>query len=291
MQLNQRIPIRVALLIMGVAVLLAVACVWLAIGSSQSRLEVSFMDVGQGDATLIETPSGTDILIDGGRGGSVNRPLSRALPFYDRTIDLVIGTHADSDHIGGLAQTLSDYWVANIAVPVRVSKTDVWQAFQQASKKEVDTGAQVQRLSAGDVLRIGKETFLITLAPPAEAVPADGNDSSYVFKLVYGDTSLLLPGDISTSIETYLAQQYGSLLDADVLKVAHHGSKTSSSWPFLSAVSPHTAVISAGKDNRYGHPDQVVIDRLQSLQASTTCTCDVGTITVASDGREFKKLR
>lgn len=263
--------------------------VQLAIRSSQDKLTISFLDVGQGDATLIETPSGTDILVDGGRGKKVNRPLSEVLPFYDRTLDLVIATHADSDHIGGLEDVFADYQVANAVLPARAGDSHVWSAFEKASEQERLSGAKLQRLSAGQVTRIGAMTYLITLAPPAEAVPADSNDSSYVFKLVYGDTSVLLPGDISESLEMYLADKYGEFLDADILKLAHHGSDTSSSWPFVSAVSPQFATVSAGADNSYGHPSPSVLDRLKEINASTTCTCNIGTITFVSDGRKFER--
>lgn len=291
MSRNEQLSRRIKIAAIAVFILLTIGCVQLAVNSSQSNLKVSFLDVGQGDGVLIETPSGTDVLIDGGRAGSVNRPLSDALPFYDRTLDLVVGTHADSDHIGGLPQVFADYQVANVAVPPRKNTTKAWNTFTASAKQEQSSGARLQQLSAGSVLRIGKQTYLLALAPPREAVPADMNDSSYVFKLIYGDTSMLLPGDISKPIEMYLTQRYGKLLAADVLKVAHHGSKTSSAKPFLSAVSPSWAVISAGKDNRHGHPDQVVVDRLKRMQASTTCTCEAGTVTFVSDGKEFQRVK
>jgi beta-lactamase superfamily II metal-dependent hydrolase len=288
---RQYIPFRIGVAVIISLLLLAAGCIWLAIDSTEDKLTVSFLDVGQGDAVLIETPSGTDTLIDGGRAGSVNRPLSRQLPFYNRTLDLVVGTHADGDHIGGLSQVFADYQVANVVLPPRISDTKTFQALKRSAQSEKTAGADIQQLSAGSVLRLGKQTYLLVLAPPKEAVPADMNDSSYVLKLFYGDTSMLLPGDISKPIEMYLAERYGQFLKADILKVAHHGSETSSARPFLSAVSPAHAVILAGKDNRHGHPDQVVVDRLKSMQASTTCTCDVGTVTFVSDGQEFKKVK
>lgn len=130
---------------------------------------------------------------------------------------------------------------------------------------------------------------MLTLSPTNTAVPADTNNSSLVFKLIHGDTSILFTGDISQSVERYLANRFGELLRADVLKVAHHGSDSSSAQMFLSAVSPQWAVISAGADNAYGHPDSTVIDRLQAAGATTVCTCDVGTVTFVSDGKEFEK--
>lgn len=291
MESDNDVPGRLVLIGVVVFILATIGSVYLAIGTSGSELRVFFLDVGQGDATLIEVPSGADVLIDGGRAGAVNRPLSDTLPFYDRSLDLLIGTHPDSDHIGGLPQVLTDYRVANIAAPARINDTDTWQAFQRASEAEKNTGANLQQLSEGDVLRLGKGVYLLTLAPPKDAVPADINDSSYVFKLLYGDTSVLFAGDISRPIEVYLTERFGEFLKADILKVAHHGSKTSSANPFLSAVSPSQAVISAGQDNRHGHPDQVVMDRLEGINASTTCTCDVGTITFVSDGREFRRVK
>jgi competence protein ComEC len=176
-------------------------------------------------------------------------------------------------------------------MPERSADTAASRALKTASKKEVQNGGRMLSVAVGDVIKVGRGVYLLTLFPARSAVPAGKNDSSYVFKLIHGDSSMLLAGDIPAEIERYLAARYGRLLDSDILKVAHHGSDTSSSRPFVSAVSPQYAVISAGDNNRYGHPHQGVLDRLEAVNASTTCTCEGGTITFESDGKEFTRIK
>ena len=275
------------LTILALFLVTAVSLAFVAIQSTNQDLVVTFLDVGQGDATLIETPSGTQVLIDGGKPRSVGRPLSRQLPFYDRSLDVVIGTHADSDHIGGLVDVLADYRVGRVGVPSLPNDTADFRAFQQAAATEAQVDlAEVQQLSRGDVMHLDEGVYLLTLFPLVEHQPSDLNDSSTVFKLIYGETSFMLTGDTGTSIEKYLAGIDGQLLDSDVLKIGHHGSDTSSSEVFLSAVSPDVAVISAGADNSYGHPHKSVLNRLSLLEIETVCTCDEGDIQFRSNGKK-----
>ena len=277
-----------------VAFVLCVGVVWLVIIGWQSRpsggLEVTFLDVGQGDGVLIATPTGKQVLVDAGKPGKISRPLSSQLPFFDRSLDMVIGTHADSDHIGGTSKVLDRYRVSRVVLPDRPNDTPTYQAVIESAKKERRTGARIDTLSAGDVVSLGAGVYIVVVHPKNKA-PKNPNDSSLVFKLVYGDTSFLFTGDISKSIERVLAYRYGDFLSADVLKVAHHGADTSSSQAFLSAVSPKRAVIQAGTDNQYGHPDDPVLDRLNSVSASTTCTCEVGTVTLKSDGHKVVRQK
>lgn len=280
--------------VVPLVVVLTVLDVWLiglAVGVDSDTLRVSFLDVGQGDAIFIETPEGTQVLVDGGTAGKANRPLSKHLPFYDRSIDMVVGSHADGDHIGGLQAVLKEYRVNHVILPVRASESNVYSSFKKSVRKEKQFGSQTRRLSAGKVVDLGGGVYMLVLSPGAIHRPADSNDSSLVAKLMYGKTSVLLTGDISRSIEMYLASQYGKLLDTDILKVAHHGSDSSSANAFLSAASPARAVISAGKDNQYGHPHPQVLKRLDSAGAESLCTCDEGTITLESDGEKFRRMR
>jgi len=290
MNMSKRLPGWIGMVVIACCFIVSLLAVSLAAESSADNLQISFLDVGQGDGTLIEVPGGKEVLIDGGKHGSIGGPLADELPFYDRSVDLVVGTHADSDHIGGLANVFATYDAGKIIVPARESKSSVWKRFLNSTRKEKQTGAVVDTVSTGDVLKLGPQTYLLALFPPESAVPKDTNKSSLVLKLIHGKTSVMLTGDAPRRIERYLAGQFGQLLDADILKPGHHGSKTSSGWPFLSAVSPKRAVISAGKDNSYGHPHQGVLDRLEAVKASTTCTCEDGTITFESDGKEFTRI-
>jgi competence protein ComEC len=263
----------------------------LAVDDHTQNLSVSFLDVGQGDATLIETPNGREVLIDGGKRGSLANPLADSMPFYDRSIDLVIATHTDTDHIGGLPGLLRTYNADQIAVPSRFSQTSAAQNFRRSVQVLQGNGAVVDTLTTGDVLRLSPQTYLLALFPSQSAVPKDPNKGSMVLKLIHGETSMLLTGDAPASIENYLVDRYGKMLSADILKVGHHGSETSSSWPFVSVVSPDHAVISAGADNPYGHPHQAVVERFRAINASTTCTCQAGTIEFVSDGKKFGRAK
>lgn len=278
----------VGLTILGIFFLLAVSLVTLAASTTDKKLTVTFLDVGQGDATLIKTPSGVQVLIDGGRARSVNRPLSQELPFYDRSLDMVIATHADSDHIGGLIEVLQDYQVSRIAVPIQPSETPAYTAFRQAVKNEATRdGAQVDELARGDIIDLGGGAYLLTLFPLRGHASSDSNESSLILKLIYGDTSVILTGDSPQVIEKYLAALDGELLDADILKVGHHGSDTSSAEVFISAASPDFGVVSAGADNSYGHPTPSVMARLVAQSVETICTCEEGSISFQSNGEDF----
>lgn len=266
--------------------LLSIYLLRLAVGTHGDHLEVSFLDVGQGDATLIETPKGAQVLIDGGAAGRVGRPLSRELPFYDRSLDMVIATHADADHIGGLVNVLREYRVDQVVMPARKSNTAGYEAYERVIS-DLPNETDVRTLTRGDVVQLPGEAYLLTLFPPAKHSPDDTNDSSLIFKLLYGETSWIFTGDSPAAIEQYLARSDGKLLGADVLKVGHHGSDTSSSNIFLSAVSPRVAVISAGADNPHGHPTETVLNRLQDTGADIFCTCKSGSIKLSTDGKKI----
>lgn len=271
--------------------ILVLILVQLALVSSTDEFTVSFLDVGQGDAALIETPSGVQVLVDGGRFRSVDRPLSEELPFYDRSIDVVIATHADSDHIGGLVSVLKDYKVNHIILPEKGSDTSAYRTLQEVVKEGQAEGATVQHVSRGDVVTLDNQAYIQILFPASEHAPQETNASSLIFKLVYGETSWLFTGDSPQAIEEFITTQLAEGLDIDVLKVGHHGSDTSSGQAFLAAASPAFAVISAGAENPYGHPANAVLGRLVSLGVETLCTCDLGTVTLVSDGREVRQKK
>ena len=256
--------------------------------SAGGLLSVTFLDVGQGDATLIETPDEIQILIDGGRDMRVLSPLTRELGFFDKTLDVLIATHPDADHIGGLIEVLSRYEVGRIVLTENVQDTPVYESFMDAVSKE---GSELIYVRAGHIFTLGgggvyATTTLTILSPTHNSRDMESNTSSIVAQLRYGTTDFLLTADAPDEIEEYLVAVYGNTLQSDVLKIGHHGSRTSSSEVFLRTVSPQYAIISYGADNSYGHPHREVIERIALLAIPTYNTVDNGSVHVWSDGRE-----
>lgn len=244
--------------------------------TSHDELRLWFLDVGQGDAILIDTPNQEQILIDGGPDSSVVQELSRALPFNDKDIDLVISTHNDADHLSGLRDVLRHYTIKKIWLTGAIHTTDTYREFLELIKeKQIPTEA----VRAGTSVRFGQLEGLV-LAPSENyqaIMPESQNVTGIVTYWVYGTQTFLLTADIEKEQEALLLQR-GAIRHADILKLAHHGSKTSSTDAFLRAVSPKVAVISVGAKNRYGHPSTEVLNRLTSLQIPTLRTDQQGTI-------------
>lgn len=264
---------------------LAVASLLFALESratvASGELRVWFFDVGQGDATLIVTPDGHQILIDGGPDRAVLSKLGEVMPPWDRTLDAVVATHPDADHIGGLAAVLDRYEVARVVYNGDDKDTSVADAFNAA--REAEPGAVVELGRRGSVLAFGDVTLTELWPAPSALRDEDTNVASIVYRLDYGDTSVLLMGDATEAVESQVASSAG---DVDVLKAGHHGSATSSSYAFIQAVSPELAVISCGEDNRYGHPHPAVVDRFLELGAAILRTDLDGDILLTSDGGE-----
>ena len=250
--------------------------------TSDGLLRVRFLDVGQGDAILIQTPDGVEMLVDGGPGSSVLRALGTVQPWYDRTLDVVVATHPDTDHLGGLVDVLARYEVANIWEVAAEHDAPAAAAFSKAAALE---NAAVYLPQAGDVFLLGASTTVQIFSPHGDTTNWQSNNASIVLKVQYGDIGFLLSGDAPTSIEDYLAGAYGVGLEAEVLKLGHHGSKTSTSDIWLDAVTPEYAVVSAGLGNRYGHPNQDVMGRVFTRNITTLSTMTEGTITFATDGK------
>jgi len=253
--------------------------------SQSPSLEVNFFDVGQGDAIFIETAQGQQILIDGGPGNVILEKLAKELPFWDRTIDLIILTHPELDHLSGLIEVLKNYQVENILWTGVVRETAVYQEWEKAIKAE---GAKIFIARAGQKIISGK-SILEILCPfdeIEEEIFKDSNNTSIVAKLVFGNTSFLFTGDIGKSQEKEIISR-GEDIDSDVLKVPHHGSKTSSSEEFIRGVSPEIAIISVGKDNKYGHPHQEVLDILNKYGINVLRTDRDGDIKIFSDGDQL----
>ena len=268
----------------------AAALLWIAaLSKTDSRLTVSFIDVGQGDSVFITTPAGRQILVDGGPEpqGAI-RYLGEKMPFGDRTIDMVVLTHAQEDHANGLVEVLRRYDVDRILEREVESDSPTNQEWRKAVAEE-DAGV-IQAL-AGQVIALDDGVFLQVLGPPERLLrgtSSDVDNASVVLKLVYGDVSFLLVGDIYAAAEGALVRA-GAPLDSDVLKVAHHGSRTSSSPDFIDRVSPAVAVISAGSDNRFGHPHPETLASLSRYVPENRLflTGERGTVELITDGKHL----
>ena len=255
-------------------------------------LTVSFLDVGQGDAIFIDAPSGRQVLIDGGKARAVLRQLSRVMPWYDRSIDVVVATHPDADHIGGLPDVLKRYRVERVFYSSVDDDGSDQRAFMDALEEEVRGGAEKLIARRGQILVLGGGAYVEILFPDRSLPGIETNTGSIIARLVYAETAFMLTGDSPQSIEKYLVQLDGSTtlttsangLKANVLKVGHHGSKTSSSPLFVGFVSPEYAVFSRGCDNSYGHPHPEVVALFERFEIPTLDTCKDGLITFVSDG-------
>ncbi len=245
-------------------------------------LTVSFLNIGQGDSIFIDSPAGNQVLIDGGPGsGAVLRQLARVMPWWDRSIDVVIPTHPDADHIGGLIDIFERYRVAKVVHSSVMGDTSTFAAFNDAEKAE---HAEIFVAKRGEIIDLGKGAYIEILYPDRDVAHVETNDGSVIARLVYGKTAFMLTGDAPQGIENYIASLDGKELRADVLKAGHHGSKTSSSPLFLGYVDPQFGVFSRGCDNSYGHPAPEVVERYKSFGIPTLDTCLEGTITFISDG-------
>jgi competence protein ComEC len=249
-------------------------------------LTVTFLDVGQGDTTLIESPTGTQVLIDGGRGSAVLAPLQKELGYFDRDIDIVIATHPDSDHIEGLISVLAQYTVHTIMLTENNSGTPTYNAFLHAVESEE---ADIIYARSGQTFSLGTgsqgSTTLTILYPYSDTSTFESNTASIVSQLRYGSSSYLFMADAPKEVEEQLLTHASITLQSTVLKAGHHGSRTSSEDAFIATVTPQYATISAGKDNSYGHPHQEVLDTLTKYHVQYRNTADIGSIHTISDGK------
>jgi len=258
--LSSRLETR-ALVGAALVVLVLAFCAWR--GLPDGRLHVVFLDVEQGDAIFIQTPSGRQVLVDGGPSEPVLlAQLGRQMPFWDRTLDVVILTHPDLDHITGLVAALERYRVDTVIFRQVEIESEVYEVWLQLLEAE---GATVYQGEAGLRVTLDDRLEMAVLHPGAELASRGGgdvNDDSVVTHLTWGAVSVLLPGDIKAEVERRLVAE-GAPLRSTVLKAAHHGSCTSTTAEFLEAVDPEVVVISVGADNDFRHPCAEVLERLE----------------------------
>ncbi len=245
---------------------------------SVHNVRVTFLNVGQGDAILIQAPGGYDVLIDGGPDTTVVEKLGERLPYFDRTIELLVVTHPDSDHVAGLVEVSRRYRVQRLLGTLVADELPAYNLlFEQLSEQGTDKIAAQPGMSFNL-----PEANLTVLGPPGNHVgetPKDSNELSVVVRLDSQDHSFLFTGDADFKEEAEILVLPESV-QSDVLKVGHHGSKSSSSEQWIKAVQPVFGIISAGLDNRYGHPSQETIERLEKVGVVIHSTIEEGDICI-----------
>jgi competence protein ComEC len=262
-------------------------------GQADGRLRVDFLDVGQGDSALVTLPDGTTLLVDGGGRPSFlgNAEATRRIGetvvseyLWWRglsEIDYVVVTHADADHIDGLNDVLKNFRVRGVLVARRPADN---AEFKKFSGTLLETRTPIESIQAGDSIRMGSADISV-LWPPLESDVSD-NNSSVVLRIQFGRRSFLLTGDIEKAAERSLVASQQPL-SADVVKISHHGSKTSSTEPFVLATKPTFAIVSVGRNSMFGHPHKEVVDRWQANGATVLATGHSGTITITTDGEDL----
>jgi len=273
----------------------------------EGKVHIIFCDVGQGDAILIRTPSGKDVLIDGGPDNSVLECLSKYLPFWDREIDMVFLTHPQADHLTGLISVLERYNINYFIAGQIGNKTEGYKKLISLVKekniivenpylgKEIDfnDGVKIKILWPEKDWIVNHSFFLSDISNSNNnvlgvATTNDNlNDTSTVVSFSFGEFDVLFPGDADSNIQPLILKD-SEIIRTEVLKVPHHGSKEALLESFIEAVKPSLAVISVGKKNRYGHPASDLIGRLNNLNINIKRTDKDGDIEVISDGKSWE---
>jgi len=243
------------------------------------EMQVHFIDVGQGDSILIESPSGKTMLIDGGVKGAGQQIVSYLKELGINKLDIVVATHPDADHIGGLIPVLDNMTIEQFYDSGKVHTS---QTFEEMLTRIDEKNIPYHVPKIGDDIEFDKDVNVKVLNANDQAT--DNNDASIVLKMTYGNVSFLLTGDAGVALEKEMLQYD---VKATVLKAGHHGSNTSSSEEFIQAVKPEVTILSYGEDNKYGHPHAEIVDRLQAIGSKIYATADLGTITVSTDGVNY----
>ncbi len=248
-------------------------------------LKVSFLDVGQGDAIYIEAPNGRQMIIDGGPNQALLRELPKVMDFGDKTIDVIMITNPDADHYSGFIPLLDSYDVGAVVEAGTHSDTSMYKVLEKSIGDENVPHVIAQK---GERIILDKKmnVYFEILFPDRDVSSWSSNDGSIIGRLVYGDTSVLFTGD-STKLTEGIVVSGSDLTGIDILKVGHHGSSTSTGVPLLQEADPKLAIISAGLNNRYGHPKKDTTDRLRSFGIPYLVTMNEGTINCESDGIEY----
>lgn len=253
-------------------------------------LKVVYLDIGQGDAIYIEAPNKKQVLIDTGPSPATLAKLSKVMPFADRSLDLVILTHRDQDHIGGASLLFETYEIDNILMTDQSSETSLSLELDRKIERS-NLNKIIAHRGQRFILDADRKIYLDILFPNRNISDFESNETSIVSKLSYGQKSFLFVGDSTIYNESLIIwNEQEQTINSDILLLGHHGSKTSSSLFWLEKVSPDLAIISAGKNNRFGHPAEEILDRLSKSKTPKLITFEEGNITLLSDGQNiFRK--
>lgn len=270
--------------ILVILLLLIILLEFLTYVDIDDKLHLYFLDIGQGDSILIKTPQYRYILVDGGEDKEVLEELGEVMPYWKRSIDVVIGTHADADHIGGLVFVLEKYEVHSfLTSDLEADDNNLDMIKDIAVEKDII----LEELNAGDIINVG-ELRIDVLWPERDIEVENDNQNSVVLEGNYDEFTFLLTGDIESEQEKELILDY-HFSDVEILKASHHGSKTASSDDFLEDVNPEIIVISCGEDNKFGHPATEVIERIQNHNIEILRTDVNGRIEFVTDGNVLYK--
>ena len=255
------------------------------LAGGQHTLRVSVLDIGQGDSILVEGPTGITMLVDGGPSGQGDlAQVGRELGLFDRHINLVVETHPDADHIGGLPAVFNRYQVGAFMEPGIPDSTNASAALAAAAGAEPGVDHIIAR--RGMRINLGGGAYADVLYPDRDPSKMDTNNGSITMHVVYGSTSFMLTGDLPSPVEDWLTQLDAGdgELPTDMLKAGHHGSKYSTDGAWLAELHPSMVAISAGLNNPYGHPTPETIARIKNEGATIYSTLGKGTIHFVSDG-------
>ncbi len=253
-----------------------------------NKLTIAFLNIGQGDAIYIESPTHNQLLIDGGPPRKILSELGGVMHFYDRSINMILVTNPDQDHIGGFIDVLNNYDVGEVVEPGTHSDSATYKTLEEDISAE---HAKDEMAKRGMVVHLGGGADLHILFPDQDVSTWATNDGSIMAKLTYGSTSVMFTGDAPSKTEEYTTSLSPDIMKSDLLKVGHHGSRTSASESFVIAVAPKYAIISAGVHNKYSHPHKETLELFQKLKIPVLGTYQMGRIVFTSDGKQFNLIK
>ena len=249
--------------------------------SEYSGMSVTYLNVGQGDSELIQV-NGINMLIDAGINAGANDLVKDLKNRGIKTIDIAIATHPHEDHIGGMDEVLENFDVKSFYAPKVAHTTKTYENMLKAVKNE---GLKIQQIKEGTKIDLGKDTE-VQVYSPVKSQYEELNNYSPVMKISYGQNSFMFTGDAESLVEKEILNENKDL-KADVLKLGHHGSHSSTSEEFLKAVNPSIAVVSCAKDNKYGHPHKETMSNLKKAGITVYETFRDGDITISSNGKKL----
>ena len=267
--------------------IISVVVLWnKAFAVDNNYLRVVALNIGQGDSFYVEAPNGKQMIIDGGPDKKILSELSAVMPYGDDSIDVLMITNPDKDHMAGFLDVMEKYKVGMVLEPGTVNDSMIYKNIEKmiAEKNIPDL---VARKGMKVILDKEKNVYFEVIFPDRDVHNWTTNDGSIVGKIFYGNTSFMMTGDATIKTEgVILANNSDKYLKSDVLKAGHHGSRTSSGEAFVSVVRPSMAMISAGVNNSYGHPHQETLDTLNKFGVKILGTYDVGRFEIDSDGQK-----